>query len=305
MIVSMAMAVLPVCRSPMISCRWPRPIAVIASMALIPVCSGSFTGWRSTTDGAWSPAAQLGVLDRALAVQRLAQRPDHAAEEAVADGHGQDLAGAADLLALLDLVELAEDDDADLADVQVERQAPDAVLELEQLVGHGRGQPLDPGDAVTALGDGADLFPEAPAGSYSSTKRASASRISSGRIVSSAIVLPVFPFVVLLAGGRGHRSARQLAPDLGQPAGRGPVNKLIPDLDGNSTHDRGIKHDIEVNACARRTPASVSASRLRWARGQLDRRPHHRDQLLLAPRRDAGAHVQGQRQRRPRGCATT
>ena len=160
MIVSMAMAVLPVCRSPMISCRWPRPIAVIASMALMPVCSGSLTGWRSTTDGACvSSGALRGVLDGPLAVQRLAQRPDDAAEEAVADGDGQYLAGAADLLALLDLVELTEDDDADLADVQVERDAPDAVLELEQLVGHGRRQPLDPGDAVTALGDDTDLFP--------------------------------------------------------------------------------------------------------------------------------------------------
>ena len=165
MIVSMAMAVLPVCRSPMISCRWPRPIAVIASMALMPVCSGSFTGWRSTTDGACVSSGRSSVSSIGpLAVQRLAQRPDHAAEEAVADGDGQDLAGPADLLALLDLVELAEDDDADLAHVQVERQAPDAVLELEQLVGHGRGQPLDPGDAVTALGDGADLFPRGALG---------------------------------------------------------------------------------------------------------------------------------------------
>ena len=52
MIVSMAMAVLPVLRSPMISSRWPRPIGVIESMALMPVCSGCFTGWRSATPGA-------------------------------------------------------------------------------------------------------------------------------------------------------------------------------------------------------------------------------------------------------------
>ena len=75
MIVSIAIAVLPVCRSPMISCRWPRPIAVIASMALMPVCIGSFTGCRCTTVGAWiSSGAQLGVLDRAEAVERLAER---------------------------------------------------------------------------------------------------------------------------------------------------------------------------------------------------------------------------------------
>ncbi len=49
---SMATAVLPVWRSPMISSRWPRPIGIIASMALRPVCSGSRTDWRSTTPGA-------------------------------------------------------------------------------------------------------------------------------------------------------------------------------------------------------------------------------------------------------------
>ena len=52
MIVSIAMAVLPVWRSPMINSRWPRPIGIIESIALRPVCSGSRTGWRSTTPGA-------------------------------------------------------------------------------------------------------------------------------------------------------------------------------------------------------------------------------------------------------------
>jgi hypothetical protein len=37
MIVSIATAVLPVCRSPMMSSRWPRPIGIRASMALMPV----------------------------------------------------------------------------------------------------------------------------------------------------------------------------------------------------------------------------------------------------------------------------
>jgi hypothetical protein len=52
MIASSATAVLPVPRSPMISSRWPRPMGIIESMALMPVCSGSFTGWRSTMPGA-------------------------------------------------------------------------------------------------------------------------------------------------------------------------------------------------------------------------------------------------------------
>ena len=44
MMVSMAIAVLPVWRSPMISSRWPLPIGIMESIALIPVWSGTFTG---------------------------------------------------------------------------------------------------------------------------------------------------------------------------------------------------------------------------------------------------------------------
>jgi len=43
------------------------------------------------------------------------------------------------------------------------------------------------------------------------------------------------------------RSARQLSPDGGQPAGRGRVYELIPDLDGNTAYDRGIYHDVQVH----------------------------------------------------------
>ena len=50
--VSSAIAVLPVWRSPMISSRWPRPMGIMASMALMPVAIGSRTGWRSMTPGA-------------------------------------------------------------------------------------------------------------------------------------------------------------------------------------------------------------------------------------------------------------
>ena len=103
MIVSRHTAVLPVCRSPMISWRWPRPMAVMASMALMPVAMDSLTGWRWTTVGACSSRARrvLG-LDRAAPVDRVAQRVDHPAQVPVADGHREDLAGALDRLPLLD-----------------------------------------------------------------------------------------------------------------------------------------------------------------------------------------------------------
>src|SRR6266542_1554240 len=65
MIASTATAVLPVWRSPMISSRCPRPIGVMASMALMPVCRGSFTGWRWTTDGAWTSRALVSSVSMA------------------------------------------------------------------------------------------------------------------------------------------------------------------------------------------------------------------------------------------------
>src|SRR3984885_7316974 len=52
MIVSMITAVLPVCRSPMISSRWPRPIGISASIAFRPVCIGSCTDLRGMMPGA-------------------------------------------------------------------------------------------------------------------------------------------------------------------------------------------------------------------------------------------------------------
>ncbi len=132
MIVSMAMAVLPVLRSPMISSRWPRPIGIIESMALMPVCSGSFTGWRSAMPGALnSSGRRCGVSIDALAVERPAERVDDAADHRLADRHREQLAGAPDLVALLDLQVVAEDDDADRALFEVEHLAHGAVRELD------------------------------------------------------------------------------------------------------------------------------------------------------------------------------
>src|SRR6187551_1121063 len=62
MIVSIAIAVLPVWRSPMISSRWPRPIGIIPSIDISPVCTGSVTGWRSTTPGALNSAGRVWLV---------------------------------------------------------------------------------------------------------------------------------------------------------------------------------------------------------------------------------------------------
>ena len=85
----------------------------------------------------------LGGDDRPAAVQRVAQRVDHAAEHGVADRHGEQPAGAADLVALVDREEVAEDDHADRVLFQVEGQPVDAAGELDHLAGHHAGQAVD------------------------------------------------------------------------------------------------------------------------------------------------------------------
>ena len=52
MIVSVAIVVLPVERSPMMSSRCPRPMGIIASIGMMPVCSAWLTGWRGMMPGA-------------------------------------------------------------------------------------------------------------------------------------------------------------------------------------------------------------------------------------------------------------
>ena len=124
----------------------------------MPVWSGSFTGWRSITPGALNSTGRVSVgLDRAEAVERVAERVDDAAEQRLADRHRRDLAGAADRLAFLDLVPLAEERGADVVLLEVEREADDAVLELEHLEREAVLEAVDAGDAVADLQDGADL----------------------------------------------------------------------------------------------------------------------------------------------------
>ena len=80
MIVSTAIAVLPVWRSPMISSRWPRPIGIMLSITLIPVWTGVSTGWRTMTPGAIRsmgrvPVAAIGPLPSSGSPSGLTTRP--------------------------------------------------------------------------------------------------------------------------------------------------------------------------------------------------------------------------------------
>ena len=88
------------------------------------------------------------ALDRALAVDRVAERVDDAAEQALADRNVHDGAGALDGVAFLDVAVVAEDHDADIVGFEVQRHAADAAGELDHLAGLDIVEAVDAGDAV-------------------------------------------------------------------------------------------------------------------------------------------------------------
>src|SRR4029079_15544131 len=90
----------------------------------------------------------LAGLDRALAVDRDAQRVDDATDQLFADRHLEQAAGGAYLVALVQVAVLAEDDGAHLVLLEVERQAVRVVRKLERLARHRVLQSVDLRDAV-------------------------------------------------------------------------------------------------------------------------------------------------------------
>ena len=102
-------------------------------------------------------AGALFRLDRALAVDRIAERVDDAAQKLAADRNVDDRARALDRLAFLNVAVGAEDHDADIVAFEVQRHAAHAVLELDGLAGLHIVQTVDAGDAVAHREDLADL----------------------------------------------------------------------------------------------------------------------------------------------------
>ena len=98
------------------------------------------------------------VLDFAQAVNRVAQRVNHAAQVTITHRHGEHVTRAVDLLTFLNPREITQDDSANLTLVQVHCQTQGTVLEAQQLVGHSAGQALDVGNAVSSFGHVADFL---------------------------------------------------------------------------------------------------------------------------------------------------
>ena len=94
--------------------------------------------------------------DGALAIDRLANRVHHAADELLAYGHIDDATRAAYDIALSDVAVVAEDDDADVVLLEVEGDPKDAVFKLQHLARQAIAQAIGTRDAVAHLEDAPD-----------------------------------------------------------------------------------------------------------------------------------------------------
>ncbi len=87
-------------------------------------------------------------LDRTLAVDRIAETVDDAAEKTLADRNFDDGAGPLDRIAFLDRAVVAENNDADVVGFEVQRHAADAAGELDHFAGLDVIEAVDARDAV-------------------------------------------------------------------------------------------------------------------------------------------------------------
>jgi hypothetical protein len=156
--VSSATAVLPVWRSPMISSRWPRPIGISASSAFRPVCTGSCTDLRGMMPGAFTSTrrrsvASIGPLPSIGLPRPSTTRPSRPLPTGTSTIAPVRRTVSPSLIVAVG----AEDHDADIVRLEVQRHALDAAVELDHLAGLDVVEPVDAGDAVADAEHGADL----------------------------------------------------------------------------------------------------------------------------------------------------
>src|ERR1700678_4303043 len=108
--VSTAIAVLPVWRSPRINSRWPRPMGISASTTFSPVCKGTLTGARSMIVGAGRSTGR----GFSAAIRRLHYS-----------------SGPLHFVARVQVLMLAQQDDADFVLIHVKRDAQQIAREAD------------------------------------------------------------------------------------------------------------------------------------------------------------------------------
>ena len=94
---------------------------------------------------------------RPLVIDRLTERVDDASKKRLADRNLEKPAGRLHFISFRNFRRVAEQNDADLRFLQIEREAKVATREFNHLVQHHLAQALDPGDAIAGFADHADV----------------------------------------------------------------------------------------------------------------------------------------------------
>ena len=253
-------------------------------MALMPVCSGSCTGWRCMTQGACSsrarrpsvsisPRPSIGLPSGSTTRPR---KPSPTGTERISPVRWTGWPSSMPRTSPRTTTPISRD-------VEVQREAEGAVLELEQLVGHGRGQTLDARDAVTGLGDRADLLARRPParttgrsararpGSPPAGSSAPPSRFPA-LFVASVRRRAVWSAVRAVAAWCVRRSAGEPAAGL-RPGGarRVPSMTSSPTRDPDAAEDVGVDVDVEVHLAA--VDAGAGPRRAGRCCSSVERRP--------------------------------
>ena len=233
----------------MISWRWPRPIGVSESIALMPVASGSCTDLRSITPGAWSsrarrssdsmsPRPSIGVPSGSMTRPR---KPSPTGTERISPVRRTVWPSS-----ILSKSPRTTTPISRVSRFSAMPRVPSSNSSSSLAIADG--QAGDAGDAVGGLGDGADLLLAGRLGLVVRRRTSgSASRISSGRIVSSVISSLLSVSSSKRVGGRWSGSAGEPASGVVEPAGDGAVDDLVADLDAEAAEDLGVDDDVEVD----------------------------------------------------------
>src|SRR5919197_2126169 len=221
----------------MISSRWPRPIAVMASMALMPVYSGSFTGWRWTTEGACNSRVRVSSvwtspLPSTGRPSGSSTRPRKASPTGTERTRPVRLTSLPSSTTSKSCVNRMHP----ISRTSRFRATPTIPLgnsssSLAMVPGSPSTRAMPSPAAVTAPTSSRVTF-----GLNASTCLLSASAISSGLMVSSATSSRPFP------GSRCQLLEREL-----QPPPHGSVDDLVPHARHHAAHHVGVDHDLDVD----------------------------------------------------------
>ena len=168
---------------------------------------------------------------------------------------------------------VAEDDHADFGLVEVQRQAGDAVAEVEHLVQHDVAKALDPGDAVADLADDAD-------------------GLLGGRGLGARDLR--FDFLHQVSHGSSHDiDASQTLLERGQPRAHAAVVDVAADLDPHAADERRVLLRTSCRQAGAVDPRQVCLRPSRRVTGQcasrFRRRPcAGRDRVAPAAGRPTG-----------------